>query len=161
MEILIVLSFILIVSLPLFFVVGLLMMIAGKINQRKRTIRLGFVFFVGSTLIATSLLTYKYGLGNILPKLTPEDFIGRYELVDPENNPMQLQLYENGKFKMSDDVNFNLCSEGKYHVYDDEVWFRCENSARNAKIYRGIFGYELHFKTSEPKDETQFAFEKI
>lgn len=161
MEILIVLSFIFIVSLPLFFVIGLLMMIAGKKNQRKKTIRLGFVFFAGSTFLATSLLTYIYGLGNILPKLSSEDFIGRYALTDTENNTMQLELYENGKFKIFNDIDSNSCREGKYHAYDDEIWFRCENSARNAKIYRGFFGFELHFKTQEPKDETQYAFEKI
>ena len=161
MEILLILLFIALLISPILFVVGIILMIKGKLNQLKKTFRLGFIFFVFSLVIAFSTLYSKYGLGKFAPKLTPIDFVGDYKLANSASDQIQLHLYENKKFETSDVLKGYLCEKGRYHVYDNEIWFTCRNSSLVAKIHRGILGYKLKFNAFNPESKKYYVLEKI
>jgi len=159
MEILVIVIFIAIVMLPLLFLAGIILMAYGKLKQRRKAFGLGSIFFVGSIVAVSALFVHQYGLGKIAPKLTSEDLVGHYKLADADSK-IQLYLNDGGKFEALGEIGNCLCPKGRYHAYDNEIWFTCESSSLTAKIHRGFFGVELRFMSTGKSHETLYTLKK-
>jgi hypothetical protein len=73
-----------------------------------------------------------------------------------------LRLYENGDFEKSFMPNHGLCEKGKYTLYDNEVWFRCDNRSSVAKIDRGFTDFKIKFiMGNNPNSGENIIFEKV
>jgi hypothetical protein len=165
MSILIVLKFIIIIALILLFIVGLIVMITGKVKQNKKVLRIGFRLFLIPTLVCSSILIYNLALEKFGVKPTKTDLVGKYILTSScasKFGNANLRLYENGDFEKSFMSNHGLCEKGKYSLYDNEVWFRCDNNSSIAKIDRGFTDFKIKFIIgNNPNSGENIIFEKV
>jgi hypothetical protein len=165
MPILIVLELIIIITLVLLFIVGPIVMIIGKVKQNKNVLRIGFKLFLIPILVCSSVLIYYLALDKFGVKPTKIDLVGNYKLTSScasRFGDANLRLYENGNFEKSFMSNHGLCEKGKYNLYDNEVWFRCDNRSSVAKIDRGFTDFKIKFIIgNNPNSDEIIIFEKV
>lgn len=161
---LIVLELIIIIALLLLFIVGSIVMITGKLKKNKKDLRIGFILFLIPILVCSSVLIYNLALEKFGVKPTKIDLVGNYILTSScasKFGDANLRLYENGEFEKSYMSNHGLCEKGKYSLYDDEVWFRCDNHSSVAKIDRSFTDFKIKFIIgNNPNSGENIIFEK-
>ena len=149
--------------LILSFLVGFILMIVGKIQRRKPILKLGCIFFLIPFSILIFTIAYKIVEKKRSENLTQNDLVGNYILINSNSaneNKVQLKLYENGKFEISDLLANQICERGKYSLYANEVWFRCDNHSSIAKIERGIINLNLKFNFHNADNNEKFTVQK-
>ena len=165
MPILIILQLIIIIALVLLFIVGPIVMIIGKVKRNKRVLRIGFRLFLIPILVCSTALIYNLALKKFGVKPTKTELVGNYKLTNScasKFGEANLRLYENGNFEKSFMSNHGLCEKGKYSLYDNEVWFRCDSHASVAKIVSGFTDFKLKFIIgNEPDGDQNIIFEKV
>ncbi|MFY0481074.1 hypothetical protein ACI6PS_00600 [Flavobacterium sp. PLA-1-15] len=150
--------------LILLFLVGFVLMVVGKIQRRKPILKLGCLFFLIPFSIIIFAIAYKIVEKKRSENLTQNDLIGNYVLINSNSsneNKVQLKLYENGKFEISDLLANQICERGKYSLYANEVWFRCDNHSSIAKIERGFINLNLKFNFHSADNKEKFTVQKI
>ena len=165
MPILIVFVLIIIIALVLLFIISLIVMITGKVKQNKKVLRIGFRLFLIPILVCSFVLIYYLALDKFGVKPTKIDLVSNYKLTSSCTSRFgdaNLRLYENGDFEKSFMPNHGLCEKGKYSLYDDEVWFRCDNHSSVAKIDRGFTDFKIKFIIgNNPNSDENIIFEKV
>ena len=165
MPILIILKLIIIIALVLLSIVGPIAMIIGKVKRNKKVLRIGFRLFLIPILVCSTVLIYNLVLKKFGVKTTKTELVGNYKLTNScasKFGDANLRLYENGNFKKSFMSNHGLCEKGKYSLYDNEVWFRCDNHSSIAKIVSSFTDFKLKFIIgNEPDGDENIIFEKV
>mgnify|MGYP000950632933 CR=1 FL=1 len=160
----IILQLVILITLGLLFIIGPMLIIVGKLNRNRKQFRLGFKLFLIPFSIISCLLLHHL-IWKLTIKPNKEDLIGLYQSTKSsvsDSRNFTLRLYENGGFEKSFTPNHGLCEKGKYSVYDNEIWFRCESHASVAKITKGIIDFKLKFIIgSNLNHEEDIIYEKV
>ncbi|WP_298223589.1 hypothetical protein [Flavobacterium sp.] len=164
MPILILLQLLIAFILLLLLIAGPILMFAGFFWENKKQIRLGFkMFIIPFTIIASVAIHHVFW--NLVIKPNENDLLGYYELTSSsaaKNGKTTLRLYENGVFEKTSNINRVLCEKGRYHSYDNEIWFTCNHHSSVAKISKGLMDYKLKFITNNnPNSDDNLVFEKV
>lgn len=163
MMIVLLLMYLIFFFLIILFVIAPFIMLLGKIKKNHKLKKNGFRLFMIPFFIFSSLLIYYFMFKTFAIKPDATKLIGKYHIVNSNSKKYgaaQLQFMPNREFKISNISNFEICESGRYTLYEDEIWFSCNNRSIIAKIDRGWFDFKIKFINGLPVYRQSIIFEK-
>lgn len=158
--------------LILTFVIGIVVLIFGKLrkNNNNKLFNIGLKITLTPIILIATIIGYGFIREVFTSKPDKKDLVGKYVMSDAsfisnEKEKYTLQFFNSGKYKITETPNIDLCENGEYDVdyqFDgNELSFKCDGGYRIASIDRGFGGYRIQFVIGDPDSGESIYFEKV